>query len=114
MLDKKIDSRESYFRGLAKQVVALEDAINKINNAWISIENSKNNTQKSEQPPDSTITRAMLAPIFKKCCLKLKVFEDFLQQVNPELKAISRNLHNVELAKKDPVKVKRKGVRWTA
>ncbi len=45
---------------------------------------------------------ATLAPIFKKCCLKLKVFEDFLHQVNPELKAISRNLHNVELAQKRP------------
>ena len=111
MLDKKIDSRESYFRSLAKQVVALEDAINKINNAWTSIENSKNDTQKSEQPPDSTITRLRSLQSLRNAVFKLKVFEDFLQQVNPELKAISRNLHNVELAKKDPVKVKRKGVK---
>ena len=41
-----------------------------------------------------------------------KGFEDFLSQINPELKAISSNLHNVELAKKDAVKVKRKGLRW--
>ena len=35
VLDKKIDSRESYFKSLAKQVIAMEEAIRKINNAWI-------------------------------------------------------------------------------
>ena len=77
VLDKKIDSRESYFRSLAKQVVALEDIINKINNAWTSIENSKNNTQKKRATTRFNNYEATLAPIFKKCCLKLKVFEDF-------------------------------------
>ena len=111
VLDKKIDSRESYFRSLAKQVVALEDAINKINNAWTSIENSKNNTQKSEQPPDSTITKLRLLQSLRNAVLSLKFLKISSKQVNPELKAITRNLHNVELAKKDPVKVKRKGVK---
>jgi RNA polymerase primary sigma factor len=111
VLDKKIDSRESYFKSLAKQVIALEDAIRKINNSWISIENAKNDTQRKRSTTRFKNYEATLAPIFKKCCLKLKVFEDFLSQVNPELKAISRNLHNVELAKKDAVKVKRKGVK---
>ena len=41
----------------------------------------------------------------------LKVFEDFLQQIGPELKSISRNVNNLELSKKDTVKVKRKGVK---
>jgi len=40
VLDKKIDSRESYFKSLAKQVIAMEEAIRKINNAWSSIENA--------------------------------------------------------------------------
>mgnify|MGYP001464170953 CR=1 FL=1 len=111
VLDKKIDSRESYFKSLAKQVIALEDAIRKINNSWVSIENAKNDTQRKRSTTRFKNYEATLAPIFKKCCLKLKVFEDFLSQVNPELKAISRNLHNVELAKKDAVKVKRKGVK---
>ncbi|MBT5916223.1 MAG: sigma-70 family RNA polymerase sigma factor, partial [Opitutae bacterium] len=111
VLDKKIDSRESYFKNLAKQVIALEDAIRKINNAWISIENAANETQRKRSTTRFKNYEALLAPIFKKCCLKLKVFEDFLNQINPELKAISRNLHNVELAKKDAVKVKRKGVK---
>ena len=72
VLDKKIDSRESYFRSLAKQVVALEDAINKINNAWTSIENSKTILKKSEQPPDSTITRLRSLQSLRNAVLSLK------------------------------------------
>ena len=35
----------------------------------------------------------------------------YLQEINPELKAITRNVHNLELGKKDPVKLKRKGIK---
>ena len=111
VLDKKIDSRESYFKSLAKQVVALEDLIRKINGAWNSIESAPNETQRKRSTTRFRNYEGSLAPIFKKCCLKLKVFEDFIQRLNPEIKDISRNLHNQELAKKDSVKVKRKGVK---
>jgi len=111
VLDKKIDSRESYFKSLAKQVVALEDLIRKINGAWNSIETAPNETQRKRSTTRFRNYEGNLAPIFKKCCLKLKVFEDFIQRLNPEIKDISRNLHNQALAKKDSVKVKRKGVK---
>lgn len=111
VLDKKIDSRETYFKSLAKQVVALENLIRKINNAWNSIEGASNETQRKRATTRFRNYEASLAPIFKKCCLKLKVFEDFIQKLNPEIKAIARNLHNQELANKDAVKVKRKGVK---
>ena len=111
VLDKKIDSRESYFKSLAKQVVTLEDLIKKINGAWNSIETAPNETQRKRSTTRFKNYEGNLAPIFKKCCLKLKVFEDFIQRLNPEIKDISRNLHNQELAKKDSVKVKRKGVK---
>jgi len=111
VLDKKIDSRETYFKSLAKQVVALEDLLKKINKAWISIETASNETQRKRSTTRFKNYQSSLAPIFKKCCLKLKVFEDFIQRLNPEIKAVARNLHNQELAKKDAVKVKRKGVK---
>ena len=111
VLDKKIDSREAYFRSLNKQVVALDDLNQKIKKAWISYESSSNATQRKRSLTRFHNYESELAPIFKKCCLKLKVFEDFLTQTNPELKAISRNLHNLELSKKDLAKLKRKGVK---
>ena len=111
VLDKKIDSRESYFKLLAKQVDLLSDLLKKIDNAWNAIETSTDETQKKRALNRFQKYEAELEPIFKKCCLKLKVFEDFLQDLGPELKAITRNLHNRELGKKDAVKLKRKGVK---
>jgi RNA polymerase primary sigma factor len=72
VLDKKIDSRESYFKSLAKQVVALEDLIRKINGAWNSIEAAPNETQRKRSTTRFRNYEASLAPVFKKCCLKLK------------------------------------------
>ncbi|MBL6827900.1 MAG: RNA polymerase sigma factor RpoD [Opitutales bacterium] len=111
VLDKKIDSREAYFRSLNKQVIALEELDAKIKKAWVSFEAAKNETQRKRSLTRFKNHEGELAPIFKKCCLKLKVFEDFLEQVNPDLKAIARNLHNLELSKKDLAKIKRKGVK---
>ena len=75
------------------------------------MKNASNATQKKRALTRFKNQESELAPIFKKCCLKLKVFEDFLQQTNPELKAIARNLFNLELSKKDLAKLKRKGVK---
>jgi RNA polymerase primary sigma factor len=111
VLDKKIDSREAYFRSLNKQVIALEELDAKIKKAWISFEKATNATQQKRALTRFKNHESELAPIFKKCCLKLKVFEDFLHRANPELKAIARNLHNLELSKKDLAKIKRKGVK---
>ena len=111
VLDKKIDSREGYFKILAKQVEALTDLNKKLENAWNGFIGGPNATQKKRALGRFQKYESELEPIFKKCCLKLKVFEDYLQEINPELKAITRNVHNLELGKKDPAKLKRKGVK---
>jgi RNA polymerase primary sigma factor len=111
VLDKKIDSREGYFKTLARQVDALIALSKKLENAWDGFLNGPNEVQKKRALGRFKKYEEELAPIFKKCCLKLKVFEDYLQELGPELKAITRNLHNLELGKKDPVKLKRKGVK---
>jgi RNA polymerase primary sigma factor len=111
VLDKKIDSREGYFKVLAKQVDALTDLNKKLGNAWIGFIEGSDATQKKRALNRFKKYEGELEPIFKKCCLKLKVFEDYLQEINPELKAITRNVHNLELGKKDPAKLKRKGIK---
>ncbi len=111
VLDKKIDSRETYFKVLAKQVEALESLTAKLDKAWNGYLSSSNATQRTRALGRHKKHESELEPIFKKCCLKLKVFEDFLQTLNPEFKAITRNLHNQELGKRDAVKLKRKGIK---
>ena len=70
VLDKKIDSREAYFRSLNKQVIALEDLDAKIKKAWVSFEAAKNETQRKRSLTRFKNYEGELAPIFKKCCLK--------------------------------------------
>ena len=88
VLDKKIDSREGYFKVLAKQVDALTDLNKKLENAWSGFIDGPNATQKKRAHGRFKKYEAELEPIFKKCCLKLKVFEDYLQEINPELKPL--------------------------
>ena len=111
VLDKKIDSREAYFKNLAKQILAGNDLMVKLKRAWVQTKQAKNATQRKRARNRFIKYRSMLAPIFKKCCFKLKIFEDFIAQINPDLKIISRHLRHMEMAKKDTVKVKRKGVK---
>ena len=111
VLDKKIDSREAYFKNLAKQIVAGKDVLFRIKRAWSQTEEAKNDVQRKRAHNRFIKHRDMLAPIFKKCCFKLKVFEDFIEQINPDLKIISRHIRHLAMAKKDSVRVKRKGVK---
>ena len=65
VLDKKIDSREAYFRSLNKQVIALEDLDAKIKKAWISYENASNATQQKRSLTRFKNHEGELAPILK-------------------------------------------------
>jgi len=85
--------------------------VKKLQNAWTSYSSGSDATQKKRAQGRFKKYEAELEPIFKKCCLKLKVFEDYLLEIGPELKAITRNVHNLELGKKDAVKLKRKGIK---
>ena len=40
-----------------------------------------------------------LSPFLRNAVSNSKPFEDYLQEINPELKAITRNVHNLELAR---------------
>ena len=46
VLDKKIDSREAYFKNLAKQILAGNDLMVKLKRAWVQTKQAKNATQR--------------------------------------------------------------------
>ena len=66
VLDKKIDSREAYFRSLNKQVIALEDLNQKIKKAWISIESASNATQRKRSTTRFQKIRERIGPDFQE------------------------------------------------
>ena len=78
VLDKKIDSREGYFKVLAKQVDALTDLNKKLEMLGAVLLTVLTPLKRNEHMRFKKY-EAELEPILK-CCLKLKVFEDYLQR----------------------------------
>jgi len=100
VLDKKIDSRENYFKNLPKHIEQCEDIEARCEKAWSDI-------QKATSAPNAKRARTrfakyegMLKPVFKKLCFKLKIFEEFLDNLSPTLREIEDHLENLEISKK--------------
>jgi RNA polymerase primary sigma factor len=88
VLDKKVDSRENYFKMLPKLLEIIEGLEARTQKAW-------NDHLAATEPP--AIKRAFnrfkkyegqLCSNFKKFCFKLKVFEEFLNDLGPLIKRI--------------------------
>jgi len=113
VLDKKIDSRENYFNTLPKYIEQAEAIVEKLEKTWNDIK-----TASSEPNRKRAVTRfkkyeSQLKPIFKKFCLKLKVFEEYLIDYDPILRRISENIEDLEIADKATVR-RRKNINTKA
>lgn len=101
VLDKKIDSRENYFKLLPELIDQAKSLQDKIDAAWEQlqtagrdealIKKSRNKISKAE---------GELRPIFKKFCFKLKVFEEYLETLDPLVREVSDLVESLDLAEK--------------
>ena len=98
VLDKKIDSRERYFKNLPRLVEQAEEINQRMDKAWNDMLNS--NTVPSTKRALTRFKKyqARLKPIFRKFCFKLKVFEEHLASLEPLIKTTSRDLEQLRLA----------------
>jgi RNA polymerase primary sigma factor len=101
VLDKKIESREAYFNSLPKLLEQAHKLGERIYAAWDSqIEAAK---AKKESNRKRAVTRMKkyekeLRLVLRKYCLKLKIFEEFLNELTPtyrELKDLYDDLESV-------------------
>ena len=101
VLDKKIESREAYFNSLPKLLEQAHKLGERIYAAWDSqIEAAK---AKKESNRKRAVTRMKkyekeLRLVLRKYCLKLKIFEEFLNDLTPtyrELKNLFDDLESV-------------------
>ncbi|MBH55145.1 MAG: RNA polymerase sigma factor RpoD [Opitutaceae bacterium] len=93
VLDKKIDSRENYFKNLAKHTEEMVRIIAKVNKAW----SDKKNARKEPTREKRAINRfnkyqESLKPILRKLCFKVKIFEDYLENLSHLLRQCEKNL----------------------
>ncbi len=101
VLDKKINSREIYFKNLPKLIEKAEDISEKMDKTWVEyLEKSQSKLGQNRALTRFCKHQDALKPIFKKYCFKLKVFEEFLRTIDPLQREIIEHLENLSLAEK--------------
>ncbi|MGC9452276.1 MAG: RNA polymerase sigma factor RpoD [Oceanipulchritudo sp.] len=99
VLDKKIESREQYFKMLPKLIEQIDTIEKKLDEAWGTMEAPKDTTAQKKAQNRYTKYEAELKPIFRKFCFKLKVFEEYLETLEPMIREIQTVVESEHLAK---------------
>ena len=87
VLDKKIDSRENYFKHLQRHTEEIGKIIKKVLKAWSDcIEAKDDETRHKRAVNRFNKYQECLKPIFRKLCFKVKIFEDRLETLAPLLR----------------------------
>jgi len=100
VLDKKIESRDAYFKSLPKIIEDIDGYGKKMDKAWEDAKDSSDTTKAKRAENRFKKYEGELKPLFKKFCFKLKVFEEYLETIDPMVREISRLIENLELADK--------------
>ena len=100
VFDKKIDSRETYFRLLPKYLDQAKKIKVKIDRAWQDTQKATNDTNRKRAYNRFKKYCLELKPVFKKFCFKLKIFEECLSSLLPIVDEIEKHFDNLERAKK--------------
>ena len=102
VLDKKIESREAYFTALPKLLADAEKINSQLDDYWAKMKevDPEDEAKLKRLQTSYTKAEAKLKPIFKKFCLKLKVFEEWLITIDPILREINSGVENLALAEK--------------
>lgn len=89
VIDKKVDSRENYFKDLPKHIEELENLEEKLAKAWDSAENCDNPSIKKRHQTLYKNLESKLKDIYVKGLkFKLKIFEEFLDSLSPAIREI--------------------------
>ncbi len=100
IIDKKIDNREQYFAQLPDNYEKSVKLFSKINNAWNAYKTAKNEGDRKRHITNYQKLQSQLKPIFKNFCFKLKVFEEYLDTLLPDVQEIEEHLDHILIAEK--------------
>jgi RNA polymerase primary sigma factor len=106
VLDKKIESREAYFNSLPKLLEEAHRLGERIYAAWDSHINATNESNAKRARTRMIKYEEELRKVLRKYCLKLKCFEDFLNNLSPIYLEVTNLYDDLEAA--DMVSTRRK------
>ena len=92
VLDKKVTSREHFYKTLPKNHEALQAIKKNYTRSWAYIAKASNESTRKRAATRFNKYIEELKPVFKKLCFKLKVFEEYLNEFEPERQKIQRLL----------------------
>ncbi|MEO7415404.1 MAG: RNA polymerase sigma factor RpoD [Opitutaceae bacterium] len=99
VIDKKIDSREAYFKGLPKLVESTQKSEAVTAEGWDEYLKAKSEAEKKKVLSKFKKRESALRANFSKFFFKLKVYEEYLEALRPTLEEIESLLQQLERAK---------------
>ena len=108
VLDKKIESREAYFNSLPKLLEEAHKLGERIYTAWDSCQTATSESNAKRARTRMKKYEDELHKALKKYCLKLKCFEDFLNDLNPVFREITNLFDDLEAASQVSARRRRK------
>ncbi|MBP6507834.1 MAG: RNA polymerase sigma factor RpoD [Opitutaceae bacterium] len=99
VIDKKIDSREAYFKSLPKLVETTQKGEQGVAEAWAEYVKARTEVDKKRILSKFRKRENLLRANFSKFYFKLKVYEEYLEQLNPVLAEIEQLNQQIARAK---------------
>ena len=101
VLDKKVDSRENYFKELPKYIADADALEEKLEKEWEASEEASNESLKKRHMAQFRNLESKLKDIYTKGYkFKLKIFEEFLDQLAPTLREIEDLMYKLRAIEK--------------
>ena len=99
VLDKKIESREVYYRILERSIQESKLLLEKIQEVWDHLQKAEDEKDRKRTSIRLKQFQSQLKTVMKRFCFKMKIFEDYLQRLRPDLKQIEQLLKEIARAK---------------
>ena len=99
VIDKKIDSREAYFKSLPKLVEGTQKAEAATAEGWHEYVKARTEAEKKKIHSKFKKRETVLRSHFSKFYFKLKVYEEYLEQLRPAIEEIESLHRQLERAK---------------
>ncbi|MEI6862603.1 MAG: RNA polymerase sigma factor RpoD [Verrucomicrobiota bacterium] len=90
VIDKKIESRDAYFKGLPKLVENTQRAEGTVAESWAELQKARTDAERKKVGAKHRKRENVLRSFLPKFHFKIKIYEEWLEQMQPALAEIER------------------------
>jgi RNA polymerase primary sigma factor len=99
VVDKKIESRDAYMKGLEKLVLATQKAATAVAESWAELQKARGEAERKKVGAKHRKRESTLRAFLPKFHFKLKIYEEWLETMRPGLEEAERLQSQLERAK---------------